>query len=60
MMDLGKALENIKFDVRMKDWNMKHGVLKETEQAEHIKNLKDMSAQSVPLEFQEETPDSFS
>ncbi len=59
-MDLSKALENLKFDVRMKEWNLKQGVLKDKESEEHMKNLKDMTAQSVPLEFQEETPDSFS
>ena len=59
-MDLGKALENIKFDVRMKDWNMKQGLLSKNEHDDHIKNLKDIAGQSAPLEFQEETPDSFS
>jgi hypothetical protein len=59
-MDLGKALENLKFDVRMRDWNTKQGILKEKDIEDHLKNLRDISAQSVPLEFQEETPDSFS
>jgi hypothetical protein len=59
-MDLGKALENLKFDVRMRDWNMKQGILKDKDIEDHLKNLRDISAQSVPLEFQEETPDSFS
>jgi len=59
-MDLSKALENLKFDVRMRDWNLKQGVLKDKDIEEHAKNLKDIGAQSAPLEFREETPDSFS
>lgn len=59
-MDLSKALENLKFDVRMKDWNIKQGVTKDKDHEEHIKNLKDIAAQSAPLEFREETPDSYS
>ena len=58
-MDLGKALDNLKFDIRMKDFNVKHGVLKEKDIEDHVKNLKDIAAQSVPLEFQEETPDTY-
>ncbi len=59
-MDLAKALENLKYDVRMKDWNIKQGVVKEKDLEDYFKNLKDIAPQSVPLEFQEETPDSFS
>lgn len=60
-MDLGKALENLKFDVRMKEWNIKQGVVKEKEVEENLKNLKDMAASAVPLDFQDESSsDSFS
>jgi hypothetical protein len=59
-MDLSQALENLKYDVRMKDWNLKQGVVKEKDLEDHTKNLKDIAANSAPLEFQEETPDSFS
>jgi hypothetical protein len=59
-MDLSQALENLKFDVRMRDWNLKQGVVKEKDLQEHTKNLKDIAANAQPLEFQEETPDSFS
>ena len=53
-MDLSKALENLKFDVRMKEWNLKTGLVKEKEVEENLKNLKDMSAQAVPLDFQDQ------
>jgi len=59
-MDLSQALENLKFDVRMRDWNLKQGVLKDKDIEDHTKNLKDIASNSAPLEFQEETPDSFS
>jgi len=59
-MDLSQALENLKFDVRMRDWNLKQGVLKDKDIQDHTQNLKDLSASAQPLEFQEETPDSFS
>lgn len=59
-MDLSQALENLKFDVRMRDWNLKQGIVKETDIQTHTQNLKDLSGSAQPLEFQEETPDSFS
>jgi hypothetical protein len=58
-MDLAKALEALKFDVRMKEWNLKQGVLKQNDSEENAKTLKDLAPQSVPLEFQEEVPDSY-
>ena len=58
-MDLSKALENLKYDVRMKDWNLKQGIIKEKDVEDHLKGLKDISASSVPLEFQEESPSEF-
>lgn len=59
-MDLSKALESLKYDVRMRDWNLKQGVVKHQDIEDHLKNLKDMTPQSVPLEFHEDTPDAFS
>lgn len=59
-MDLSKALENLKYDVRMKEWNIKQGVVKEKDVEENLKNLKDMAASAVPLDFQDEVSDSFS
>jgi hypothetical protein len=59
-MDLSQALENLKYDVRMREWNLKQGIVKEKDLDDHMKNLKDIASSSAPLEFQEETPDSFS
>lgn len=40
-MDLNKALENLKFDTRMKDWNMKQGLLQKEDLEKYLKTLKD-------------------
>jgi hypothetical protein len=53
-MDLSKALENLKYDVRMRDWNVRQGLSTEQAQLDHLNGLKDLTPQSVPLTFQEE------
>lgn len=40
-MDLNKALENLKFDTRMKDWNLKQGLVVKEDLEKHVKGLKD-------------------
>lgn len=51
-MDLSKALENLKFDTRMKDWNVKQGVVTKDDLEKNVKNLKDSAAdcEEVTLE----------
>lgn len=51
-MDLGKALENLKYDVRMRDWNQKRGTLTKEELEIHMKALADKAAdcEEVTLE----------
>lgn len=51
-MDLGKALENLKYDTRMKDWNLKQGALTKDESEKNLKSLKDSAAdcEEVTLE----------
>jgi hypothetical protein len=51
-MDLGKALENLKFDVRMRDWNTKQKTLTKDEVETHTKDLKDLKddCEEVTLE----------
>ncbi|MGZ3722262.1 MAG: hypothetical protein ACXVA9_04995 [Bdellovibrionales bacterium] len=51
-MDLGKALDNLKYDTRMKDWNLKQGTLTKDEADKNIKGLKDSAAdcEEVTLE----------
>jgi hypothetical protein len=51
-MDLNKALENLKFDTRMKDWNLKQGTLSHDESEKNLKGLKDSAGdcEEVTLE----------
>jgi hypothetical protein len=51
-MDLSKALENLKHDTRMKDWNTKQGVLTKDETEKNLKGLKDSAGdcEEVTLE----------
>lgn len=52
-MDLSKALENMKFDVRMKDWNMKQGLIKKEDIETSQKSLPDASAQCEPVTLED-------
>ena len=51
-MDLHKALENLKHDTRMKDWNVKQGVTQKDEHEKYLKSLKDSAGdcEEVTLE----------
>ena len=40
-MDLAQALDNLKFDVRMREWNTKQNKITKEEVETHTKNLKD-------------------
>ena len=40
-MDLGKALDNLKYDTRMKDWNTKQNLVTKEELEKNLKGLKD-------------------
>lgn len=59
-MDLSKALENLKYDVRMKEWNIKQGVVKEKDVEENLKTLKDLAASAAPLDFSDDSGDNLS
>ena len=52
MVDLGKALENLKFDTRMKDWVVKHGVATKEDLQKNLSSLPDSKAdcEEVTLE----------
>ena len=41
MVDLGKALENLKHDTRMKDWIVKQGLATKQELEQHLNALPD-------------------
>lgn len=51
-MNLAKALENLKFDTRMKDWNLKQGLVTKEDVEKNLSGLKDHSAdcEEVTLE----------
>lgn len=49
MKNLDKALENLKFDKRMTNWNMSNNVLTEEELKQHLANLQDLSAKAVEV-----------
>jgi hypothetical protein len=52
-MDLSKALENLKFDTRMKDWNVKQGIVTKDDLEKNIKNLKDDAANSEEVTLED-------
>jgi hypothetical protein len=51
-MDLSKALEALKFDTRMKDWVVKHGLTTKEDIQKHMQQLPDSKAdcEEVTLE----------
>jgi len=51
-MDLSKALENLKFDTRMKDWVVKQGLASKEDLAKNLTTLPDCKAdcEEVTLE----------
>jgi hypothetical protein len=52
-MDLNKALENLKFDSRMKDWNVKQGHLTKEEHEKYLKSLKDTGSDCEHLTLED-------
>lgn len=44
-MDLTKALDDLKNDVRMRDWNAKHNLANKDDQEKYLKGLRDMAAE---------------
>ena len=53
-MDLNKALENLKFDIRMKEWNLKQGLLSKDETETHLKGLKDSTQECEPVTLEDQ------
>ena len=49
IMSLYEAFSELKFDKRMKDWNINQGFLKEKELQDHLKTLEDLSDLATPL-----------
>lgn len=53
-MNLGKALEALKFDNRMKDWNLKQSKVTAQELQSFDQGLEDLSAKAMPLDLEGE------
>lgn len=56
-MSLNKAVENLKFDKRLLDLNLRLGRLTEAEYNEHIKQLADLEADSLKLDIENKSDD---
>lgn len=51
-MNLGKALAALKFDNRMKDWNLNQGTATSEELEQFNTQLKDLSEKCIPLDLE--------
>jgi hypothetical protein len=52
-MDLSKALENLKFDTRMKDWMLKQGYVSKDDLKKSQAALSDDAAKSEPITLED-------
>lgn len=52
-MSLDKALKNLKFDVRMTEFNLNNGVVSKEEFNSHLSQLPDSGANSEKLNIEE-------
>ena len=55
-MDLTKALEALKFDTRMKDWVLKHGVATKEDLQNNVQSLPDSKSECEEVTL-EDRPD---
>ncbi len=58
-MDLSKALDNLKFDTRMREWMVKQGIVNKEDQQKNLNSLPDSAhvCEPVTLEDKEEFGD---
>lgn len=54
-MSLNKNAENMKYDKRLLDINLKLGLLTKDEYEQHLKSLKDVEADSEKIEIDEKS-----
>lgn len=52
-MDLNKALEILKFDQRMKDYYLKHGLVTKEELEKYMGSLQDSSSDCEPVTLED-------
>lgn len=55
MKNLDKALDNLKFDKRMMDWNLTNKVITQAEVDAVKKSLQDLTNNSTPLDLEEDS-----
>jgi len=60
MSSLKESLENLKFDARMTDINMKSQALNQAEWQKYLDKLPDLQSNCEPLEFEREARESWS
>ena len=61
MTSLSKALENLKYDKRMVNWNQTQGLLTQAEYETYIQKLEDLShkAQNITLDDDDDDGEDF-
>lgn len=52
-MALDKDLKLLKFDVRIQEWSVRNGQIKQSEIETHLQELPDVANNAVPLELDE-------
>lgn len=52
-MSLDKALQGLKFDVRMQEFNLNNGVISQADLKGHLSQLPDSSGQAEKMEIEE-------
>ncbi len=52
-MDLSKALDDLKYDVRMRDWNVKQGLVTKADLDAQVNQLKDSANDSEPVTLED-------
>ncbi len=51
-MDLHEALQVVKYDTRLIDWNLKQGLITQADYDKHIKALQDVADRSVVVDLE--------
>lgn len=53
-MNLGQALEKLKFDNRLQDWNLSQGIISSKDLKSYLEKLEDLSNRAAPLDLDSE------
>lgn len=54
-MSLNKAVENLKFDMRLLDLNLRLGRITQAEHDQYIKSLQDLESESTKIDLETKT-----